>query len=169
MVRQMAFAGLLALVVLLASCSNSVVQLPPITAAVGLTPLPGFGEGAIVIDGEPLPVMIADTKKLRSQGLMSVTGLGAWAGMVFVFDGPTDGGFWMRHTLMPLTIFWFDDAGLVVGTANMVPCPDTVKDCPRWRPGAIYTHALEVPTATAAALGITSESILRLEGTPTGT
>ena len=155
-------------VVFLGACSGSVSSPPASTAIVDLIPLPGFGEGAILIDGEPSPVMIADTSELRSQGLMGVTDLGPWAGMVFVFDSPTDGGFWMRQTLIPLTIFWFNDEGAIVGSAEMVPCPDTVQDCPRWRPGAIYTHALEIAAGTAEALGITSNSNLVLSRSASG-
>ncbi len=91
---------------------------------------------------------------------MGVTDLGPWAGMVFVWEDPTDRGFWMKDTLMPLTIYWFGEDGRVVATARMVPCP-AGEDCPKWTPGVDYTHALEIPTGTESTIGL--DTIVSLE------
>src|SRR5207249_84505 len=51
---------------------------------------------------------LANTAEERQHGLMGVTSLGRYGGEVFLFDGPqTTGGFWMKDTLIPLSIvFW---------------------------------------------------------------
>lgn len=159
--------GLAALLVT-ASCSTSAEPaVPTPISVVDLVPIDGFGQTTLTIDGGgEWPVMLADTPELRARGLMGVTDLGPWAGMVFLYEQPTDDGFWMKHTLMPLSIFWADDEGVIVGSAEMVPCPLEDDACPSWRPGATYTVALEIPAGTADLLGISASSILRISGGP---
>ena len=43
-------------------------------------------------------------------------------GMLFVFSQATSGGFWMKNTLVPLTIVFFDTAGRRVRRMSMTPC-----------------------------------------------
>ena len=75
-------------------------------------PIGDFGQSTLVVDGQhEWPVMVADTPELRARGLMNVTDLGPWAGMVFLWEEPTDGGFWMKNTLIPLTVYWIDTQG----------------------------------------------------------
>jgi uncharacterized membrane protein (UPF0127 family) len=75
-------------------------------------------------------------------------------GMLFVFPETTTGGFWMKHTLVPLTIVFFDSAGKRVRKLEMTPC---VKDpCTIYDPGRQYRYALELrasDTRRAAILG----------------
>ena len=54
-------------------------------------------------------------------------------GMLFVFRERRPGGFWMKNTLVPLTIVFFDSAGKRVRKLSMTPCR---KDpCRDLRPG----------------------------------
>ena len=75
-------------------------------------------------------------------------------GMLFVFPGTTTGGFWMKNTLVPLTIIFFDSAGKRVRKLSMTPCR---KDpCRIYDPGRSYRFALELrasDTREAARLG----------------
>ena len=43
-------------------------------------------------------------------------------GMLFVFARATTGGFWMKNTLVPLTIVFFDSKGKRVRKLSMTPC-----------------------------------------------
>src|SRR5690606_39940769 len=52
-------------------------------------------------------LLVAAAPEQRQRGLMEVEGLGGYAGMVFVWDQDTTGGFWMRDTIVPLSIAWF--------------------------------------------------------------
>jgi uncharacterized membrane protein (UPF0127 family) len=107
-------------------------------------------------------VLVADTEALREQGLMGVTDehLSGYDGMLFVFDADTTGGFWMKDTLIPLSIAFADQQGAVVGVADMVPCPSSTRDCPVTKPGATYRYAVEVPAGALSAVGLNEGSTL---------
>ncbi len=79
------------------------------------------------VDGEVCEVCVwlADTPEERGRGLMGVTDLGDAAGMVFKFDEPIVGSFYMFQTPTPLSIAWFAPGGDHVGSADMAPCLDT--------------------------------------------
>ncbi|MGH2780030.1 MAG: DUF192 domain-containing protein [Thermoleophilaceae bacterium] len=63
-------------------------------------------------------------------------------GMLFVFPSPTKGGFWMKNTLVPLTIVFFDSAGAPVRRLSMTPCRRD--PCPIYEPRRTYRFALEL-------------------------
>lgn len=79
-------------------------------------------------------------------------------GMLFVFRTADFGGFWMKNTLVPLKIVFFDSAGKQVRTLHMAPCK---KDpCRIYDPGKQYRFALELPSSDrrqALRLGPPSE------------
>jgi uncharacterized membrane protein (UPF0127 family) len=88
-----------------------------------------------------LDVRIADSDDERARGLMGVELLGDHEGMAFVYDEPTTGSFWMKDTLIPLSIAFVDD-GRIVAVEDMMPC--TADPCPTWDAGgAEYTLAIE--------------------------
>jgi len=85
---------------------------------------------------------VADSPEERRVGLMGVESLDENGGMVFVFDGEQDGSFWMKDTLIPLSIaFWGEDRRLL-DILEMDPC--TADPCPTYSARAPYTHALEM-------------------------
>lgn len=57
----------------------------------------------------------------RARGLMFRERLGPNEGMLFVFEQPSTQCFWMRNTLVPLTIAFLADDGRIVNTADMEP------------------------------------------------
>jgi uncharacterized membrane protein (UPF0127 family) len=63
-------------------------------------------------------------------------------GMLFVFARPTSGGFWMKNTLVPLTIVFFNADGKRVRRLSMTPC--RADPCPIYDPGRLYRFALEL-------------------------
>jgi uncharacterized protein len=133
--------------------------------------LDGFGEVAIAVrapDGQVLGwcVLTAESDEQRGRGLMEVTDLAGYAGMLFVFDEDSTGQFYMRNTVMPLSIAWFDAAGELVATEDMEPCPDSVANCPLYpeEPPDPYRFALEVPQGELGTLGIEEGSVLRVGG-----
>jgi uncharacterized membrane protein (UPF0127 family) len=87
-------------------------------------------------------VEIAETPDARARGLMGRTSLGPDAGMVFLFDEPTDGGFWMKDTLIPLSIAFWDARGRIVRVLDMAPCHED--PCPTFAPGTSYVGAVEL-------------------------
>jgi uncharacterized membrane protein (UPF0127 family) len=106
----------------------------------------GFATGKAILDGDDgsvlLDVEIADSPEQHSLGLMHRTELASDAGMVFIFFEPTDGAFWMKNTLIPLSIAFFDQEGTIVRILDMEPCE--ADPCPVYAPEAVYIGALEV-------------------------
>ncbi len=132
----------------------------PLPGEADLTPFPGFGTGTVVGADASFPVLVAETSEQRSQGLMQVTDLEGWVGMWFDFPEPTSGSFWMKDTLLPLSIAWIDNNRIVVATADMEPCVS--EDCPSYFPDVDYVSALEVEQGQLAELGITLGTVLTL-------
>lgn len=97
-------------------------------------------------------VWIADEPELRSRGLMAREFLPAGAGMLFTYTSSRSGNFWMRDTLIPLSIAFFDGDGAVLDILDMQPCEQL--PCPTYGPDRAYRYALEVPQGWFAAAGI---------------
>jgi uncharacterized membrane protein (UPF0127 family) len=64
----------------------------------------------------------ADTAKEREKGLMGRSSLAENMGMFFAFKDPQVMQFWMKNTLIPLEILFFDAEGNFVNVATMEPC-----------------------------------------------
>jgi uncharacterized membrane protein (UPF0127 family) len=88
-----------------------------------------------------LDVEIADTEARREYGLMNRRSLPQDAGMVFVFFQETSSGFWMKDTLIPLSVAFFDIDGKILSIIDMTPC--TEDPCTIYNPGVSYRGALE--------------------------
>jgi uncharacterized membrane protein (UPF0127 family) len=116
----------------------------------------GLPAGTLTIDGQDGPatfeVRIAETPSARQQGLMAVEELPAGEGMAFLFDDATDGAFWMKDTLIPLSIAFWDGASRVVAVLDMEPCRSD--PCPLYSPGADYVGAVEVNLGALAEAGV---------------
>ena len=85
---------------------------------------------------------VADSPEERRTGLMGVEAMDENGGMVFVFDGQQDGSFWMKDTLIPLSIAFWGNDGRLLDILEMEPC--TADPCPTYSSRAPYTHALEM-------------------------
>lgn len=109
-------------------------------------------------EGRSITVEIADTSELRAFGLMYRRHLGADKGMAFEFDGDTSGGFWMKNTLIPLSIAFYDFQGTIVRILDMEPCSEekagSPEGCPINDPGTSYRGALEVNQGAFEEWGI---------------
>lgn len=118
---------------------------PPATSPGPLQPSEGFDTATITLSSGDqqirMPVWVADEPPLRQRGLMERTSLPADAGMLFVFEEPTEGGFWMKDTLIPLSIAFIHDDGRILETLDMQPCD--ADPCPIYTPGSTYRYALE--------------------------
>jgi uncharacterized membrane protein (UPF0127 family) len=131
----------------------------------------GFEEISFTItspDGDVLDwcAMLAATEALRAQGLMHQTDLGGYDGMVFRFDEPTGGGFWMKNTIIPLAVAYFDADGHFVSAQGMDPCPEDAETCPSHPPAGPYLHAIEVPRGGLGRIGVGPGSQLAFSGEP---
>ena len=87
-------------------------------------------------------VEIADNNARREQGLMFRRRLAARAGMAFVWRTDVTDAFWMKNTLIPLSIAFYNAKGRIVRIMDMAPC--TADPCPVYDPETSYRGALEV-------------------------
>jgi hypothetical protein len=99
-----------------------------------------------------LNVEIAANGRARGIGLMNRPRLAPDAGMVFVFDEPHVGGFWMKNTLIPLSIAFWDGSGQILRILHMAPC--RADPCPVYSPGVTYVGAVETNKGWFAAHGV---------------
>ena len=135
--------------------------------------VPGFGEVAFrIVPGtgaQPTPAqwcaLLAATEAQRARGLMGVTDLKGYAGMLFRFTAVTDTTFWMKDTPKPLSIAFFAADGRFVSAADMDPCADDAA-CQKVATAAAgpYRFAIEVPKGQLGTYGIGPGSTLVVEG-----
>jgi uncharacterized protein len=97
--------------------------------------------GELRLDGVRFQPELAITPGQRTRGLMFRRKAPA-DGMLFVFPTATTGGFWMKNTLVPLTIVFFDSRGKRVAKLRMTPC--RTASCPIYDPERQYRFALEL-------------------------
>jgi uncharacterized protein len=64
---------------------------------------------------------VAQTPQERGIGLMHRRSMGANEGMLFVFEQPAEQCFWMKNTLLPLSIAFVADDGRVTNIEDMAP------------------------------------------------
>jgi uncharacterized membrane protein (UPF0127 family) len=64
---------------------------------------------------------VARTPDERSTGLMFRTAMGPNEGMLFVFEQPGEQCFWMKNTLLPLSVAFMADDGAIVNIEHMKP------------------------------------------------
>lgn len=84
---------------------------------------------------------IADNDAERQRGLMERTALAEDAGMLFVFGFELPRSFWMRNTLIPLSIAYIDSEGRIVDLQDMEPLDD---EPPHYASAEPAQYALEV-------------------------
>jgi len=107
---------------------------PLIRRAAAALALAGVGAAALAQDAaQQLPVTrltagmhlitaeVADSPEERGVGLMHRPSMPANHGMLFVFEQPGVHCFWMKNTLLPLSIAFLADDGSIVNIADMPP------------------------------------------------
>lgn len=99
---------------------------------------------------------VADDDRKRSVGLMFRQSLEPNHGMLFVFQQKAGHCFWMRNTLIPLSIAFIDDDGTIVNIEDMAPRSED-SHCPK-RP---VRFALEMEQGWFAKRGIAPGARLR--------
>jgi hypothetical protein len=94
----------------------------------------------LTIGDYELQVELATTNAERSQGLMFREDLPENAGMLFVYPNERQLSFWMRNTLIPLSIAFLDAEKQIINIEQMEP----LDEGPRYRSAAPAQYALEV-------------------------
>lgn len=94
----------------------TVVALAVAARAQATEPEIALNAGLYVIRAE-----VVDTPETRARGLMYRESMPANHGMLFVFSFAEQQCFWMKNTLIPLSIAFLDDQGVIVNIADMKP------------------------------------------------
>ena len=102
---------------------------------------------------------VAATPDSRSTGLMHRTELGKNQGMLFIFDGTQTQAMWMRNTLIPLSVAFMDEQGVIINIAEMQPQTETVHAST-----APARYALEMSAGWFANVGVKQGD--RIKGLP---
>ena len=68
-----------------------------------------------------IDAQVAQTNDERMTGLMYRKEMPQHEGMLFVFDYPSQQCFWMRNTLLPLSVAFVADDGTIVNIDEMKP------------------------------------------------
>ena len=130
--------------------------LPPLALSLFLVSCAGTKAIAFIApDGEtkvPLIVEVADTPTERATGLMERAALEDGHGMLFVFKEPLALQFWMKDTLIPLEVMYFDGQGTFVNAITMQPC--TGDPCPKYPSAALAKYAVETKPGFRQQYGI---------------
>jgi uncharacterized membrane protein (UPF0127 family) len=114
-----------------------------LVACSGTDSTPSRPPSTVSFDGKDavLYVDVAETAQEQQKGLMGVDILPADEGMAFVFDEPVDSTFWMKDTLIPLSVAFIDENGRVIGVRDMQPCE--ADPCPTYGIEEPYVLAIE--------------------------
>ena len=136
---------LLAGALALAGCSSSEEQ--PATAPSATASAPAERVEA-VLDGVALELEVADTREERAIGLMGRESVPPGTGMVFLYDEPSTGRFYMFDVPVPLRAVFVRD-GEVVSTVVMPPCEaDDPSACPTYGAAGPYDTVVETAPET---------------------
>jgi hypothetical protein len=101
-------------------------------------------------------VEVAKTPEERAKGLMHRKHLAKDEGMLFIFEAEGYHGFWMKNTLIPLSIAFLDKEGKIVRISEMKPLTLTSHDPPQ-----PILYALEMNMGWFAAHGIKEGDVVR--------
>jgi uncharacterized protein len=95
---------------------------------------------------------VAADPDARARGLMGRTEVPPGSGMVFLYPVDVRESFWMKDTLVPLSIAFVAADGRVVTVAEMTPC--TADPCPTYAPAGPYRYAVELRAGAFPAAGV---------------
>ena len=136
---------------------------PPVSGSTlstaGGGPQPMLPTVSLLVAGAVVMAEVADDPEERALGLMGRRSLAAGEGMLFVYPDEAPRSFWMKNTLLPLSIAYLDAAGEVVAIRDMSPHDE--RGVPSGRPAR---YALEVPQGWFGSVGLAEGA--RVEGLP---
>jgi hypothetical protein len=147
-VRWLRFTPLLAVLAVVGACGSSTGSTVSTNPSASLaTTVISFQTG--LAPTPQLQVEIANTPDERKVGLMNRSALGADAGMLFVFPSDTNDWFWMKNTLIPLSIAFVKADGTIVHIEDMEPQTET-----NHHSTEPYRYAIEANQGWFAAHGV---------------
>jgi hypothetical protein len=118
-------------------------------------------DSAVAIRGDwgqaRFSVEVADSPAEQARGLMFVEQMPIMSGMLFVYPSPRSASFWMRNTLIPLDMLFFDETGTLTRVHAMAqPLDET--PIPG---GDAVQFVLEINGGLADRLGIAPGDVMQ--------
>ena len=110
-------------------------------------------DALLAINDTVFEVELAITPEERKTGLMRRKKLASNQGMLFIYPEPQIISFWMKQTLIPLDILFFDSHGQLLETFEDIP-PCKTSNCKRYTNQNPSQFVLEVPAGTTRQLKI---------------
>ena len=95
---------------------------------------------------------VAADPAARARGLMGRRQVPAGTGMVFLYPEDVTEAYWMKNTLVPLSIAFVAGDGRVVSVAEMPPC--VADPCPSYAPAGPYRYAVELRAGAFRSAGV---------------
>ena len=117
---------------------------------------------AVELHGQRFSTELATDEGSREHGLMMRTQLPADHSMLFVFPDAQPRWFWMKDTLVPLDILYFDAHRKLVSMQLDVP-PCKADPCPTYPSDAPATYVLELAAGTARRIGARTGDALTID------
>ena len=104
--------------------------------------------------GDPVTVRleVAADPATRARGLMEREEVPPGTGMVFLYPEDVAEAFWMKNTLVPLSIAFVAADGRVVSVHEMTPCK--ADPCPSYAPAGPYRYAVELAAGSFPDAGV---------------
>ena len=124
-----------------------------------------FEKTKFSLNQQSLEAYVADDESKRERGLMFVERLPENTGMLFIFNDERELGFWMKNTLIPLSIGFFDKAGRLVDIQEMKVASSMVSQAvPSYRSRTNAQFALEMNSGWFAKRKVKVGARLKLAG-----
>ena len=117
------------------------------------SPLPKI---PLFVKQKEIRVEVAKSPEDQSRGLMGRTSLGKDEGMLFLYEREVYHGFWMKNTLIPLSIAFIDKGDRIIAIMDMEPLTlDT------HMPPGPFLYALEMNKGWFSANNIKAGDVIR--------
>lgn len=118
---------------------------------------------SVTLHGKQFSTEFATDDASRELGLMNRTSLAADHSMLFIFVNDEPRAFWMKNTLIPLDILYFDkERKLISMQLNAQPCK--ADPCAIYPSDGSARYVLELQAGTAGRLGLKLGESLTIEG-----
>ena len=121
-------------------------------------------QNRVTLKGQTFLVELADDNNSRAMGLMFREKLADDAGMLFIFPDVFRRAFWMKNTLIPLDILYFDEDRILVSISeNTPPCKNTTTRCPNYPSSKPAKYVLEINAGLSRKYGFQPGDELNIE------
>ncbi|TDR23553.1 DUF192 domain-containing protein [Marinicella litoralis] len=120
----------------------------------------------VTINDITFAVELADDDNKRALGLMYRKEMADDDGMLFIFPDSQMRAFWMKNTLIPLDILYFDANKKIVSISeNTPPCKNTSSRCPNYPSLKPTKYVLEINAGLSEKYGFKAgdEMIINLK------